>query len=77
MEERKPPGSPGPQERAYRMISSIGLDAGIKEAAQIITENMEEGNNERVLYLYEVLYHLTILKVGRYDTKREIEGIGR
>jgi len=65
MEERKPPGSPGPQERAYRMISSIGLDAGIKEAAQIITENLEEGNNERVLYLYEVLYHLTTLKVGK------------
>lgn len=65
MEKHKPPGSPGPQERAYRMISSIGLDAGIKETAQIITENMEEGNNERVLYLYEVLYHLTTLKVGK------------
>lgn len=65
MEERKPPGSPGPQERAYRMISSIGLDAGIKETAQIITENMEEGDNERVIYWYEVLYHLTTLKVGK------------
>ena len=70
MEEHKPPGSPGPEVRAYRMISSIGLDAGIKEAARIITENLEEDNNERVLYWYEVLYHLTILKVGRYDTTR-------
>jgi hypothetical protein len=65
MEETKPQGGPTPEERAYRMISSIGLDAGIKEAAQIITENLEEGNNERVLYWYEVLYHLTILKVGK------------
>jgi hypothetical protein len=65
MEKHKPPGSPGPQERAYRMISSIGLDAGIKETAQIITENMEEGDNERVIYWYEVLYHLTTLKVGK------------
>jgi hypothetical protein len=67
MEETKPQGGPTPYVRAYRMVSGIGLDAGIKEASRIITENLEEDNNERVLYWYEVLYHLTILKVGRYD----------
>jgi hypothetical protein len=65
MEETKLQGGPTPYMRAYRMISGIGLDAGIKEAAQIITENLEEANNERVLYWYEVLYHLTTLKVGK------------
>ena len=65
MEEHKPPGGPEPEVRAYRMISSIGLDAGIKETVQIIKENLEENNNERVLYWYEVLYHLTTLKVGK------------
>jgi hypothetical protein len=65
MEKHNPPGSPSPEVRSYRMISGIGLDAGIKEAAQIIKENLEEGNNKRVIYWYEVLYHLTILKIGR------------
>ena len=65
MEKHKPPGSPGPEVRACRMITSIGLDAGIKETVQIIKENLEENNNERVLYWYEVLYHLTTLKVGK------------
>ena len=65
MEERKPLGSPSPEVRSYRMISGIGLDAGIKEAAQIIKENLKESNNERVIYWYEVLYHLTTLKVGK------------
>ena len=65
MEKHKPPGSPDPEVRSYRIISSIGLDAGIKETVQIIKENLEENNNERVLYWYEVLYHLTTLKVGK------------
>ena len=65
MEERKPPGSPGPEERAYRIITYIGLDAGIKDVIQNIRECKEENNNERLLYCYEVLYHLTILKVGK------------
>ena len=65
MKEHKPLGGPEPEVRAYRMISSIGLDAGIKETVQIIKENLEENNNKRVLYWYEVLYHLTTLKVGK------------
>lgn len=47
MEKHNPPGSPSPEVRSYRMISGIGLDAGIKEAAQIIKENLEEGNNKK------------------------------
>ena len=61
----KPKGSPSPEERAYRIITYIGLDAGIKDAVRNISEVIKEGNIERSVYYYEVLYHLTVLKIGK------------
>ena len=57
--------APSPESRASRILFSIGIDAGIKAATENISDSLKENNTERTLYWYEVLYHLTIFKVGR------------
>ena len=64
MKENKLKGPLNPSERANRLLFYIGIDAGIKDVVQNISEALKEGNKERTLYCYEVLYHLTIFKVG-------------